>query len=360
MKVTFLLPPVGFSGGNIVVAIYAKWLAERGHVVTLVSPPRRKPSLFESIKSAVRGRGWPVWSRAVPSCFDGLGIRHIVLDSYRPPTADDVPVSDVIVATWWETAEWMINLPTKQGARVYFIQGHEVFDYLPKQRVEATYSFPVKKVVISRWLQNILSEKYSVKDSVLVLNGVDREVFFSETNRCKKSGFSVGFLYHESSIKGFDASLKVINKLCEKYPDIVFYSFGRANSVPKNLISGDLHYTCSPGKDAIRGIYSACDVWLTTSRSEGFNLVAAEAMACGTPVVSTRTGWPVDVIDGENGIICNIDDVDGIFAAVCHILELSPEAWKTMSNHALETTKDLSWGSSANIFEEVLEAVVDG
>ena len=39
----------------------------------------------------------------------------------------DVPDGDLIIATWWETAEWVNALSPNKGAKVYFIQHHEIF-----------------------------------------------------------------------------------------------------------------------------------------------------------------------------------------------------------------------------------------
>src|SRR5208282_5263036 len=51
---------------------------------------------------------------------------------------------------------------------------------------------------------------------------------------------------------------------------------------------------------------------LTASRSEGFNLPAMEAMACRTPVVSTRTGWPAEAVKtGINGVLVDVEDQVG-------------------------------------------------
>jgi hypothetical protein len=47
-----------------------------------------------------------------------------------------------VIATWWETAEWVDRLSVSKGKKVYFIQHYEAFDYLPKERVEATWRLP--------------------------------------------------------------------------------------------------------------------------------------------------------------------------------------------------------------------------
>ena len=94
MKITFLLPPVNMSGGIRVVAIYAKELVERGHVVTLVSVPRMATRTLHRIQEVLSLR------RPLKSHLDGLGLDHRVLGKARPVTDSDVPDADVVVATW--------------------------------------------------------------------------------------------------------------------------------------------------------------------------------------------------------------------------------------------------------------------
>jgi len=57
--------------------------------------------------------------------------------------------------------------------------------------------------------------------------------------------------------------------------------------------------------------YRTCDAVLVPSRYEGFGYTALEAMACGKPVVGFRCG-AVDevVVEGETGLLCDIDDLD--------------------------------------------------
>ena len=43
----------------------------------------------------------------------------------------------VVIATWWETAEWVAGLSPRKGAKAYFLQHHEVHPGQPVDRVRA-------------------------------------------------------------------------------------------------------------------------------------------------------------------------------------------------------------------------------
>jgi hypothetical protein len=115
MRITFVCPIADLSGGFRVIATYAKLLRARGHDVLLVSCPPRKPTLREVLRSIYRRRPLPTTSRNAPSHMDGTGVPHKVLDRCRIPVASDLPDADVVLATWWETAEWVWALPKEKA-----------------------------------------------------------------------------------------------------------------------------------------------------------------------------------------------------------------------------------------------------
>ena len=80
-----------------------------------------------------------------------------------------------------------------------------------------------------------------------------------------------------------------------------------------------------------------------------------EAMACRTPVVSTRTGWPEEAVKSEwNGVLVDVDDVSGLARGIEWLLSQTDEAWKTLSANAFATVAESSWDASALMFEEAL------
>ena len=112
---------------------------------------------------------------------------------------------------------------------------------------------------------------------------------------------------------------------------------------------------CIRDRYRLRDLYASCDLWLTASRSEGFNLTAMEAMACRTPVVATRTGWPEDaIVNRSNGICVDIDDLQALIEATHWVLGLDDPRWRDLSRAAFETVKDASWERSAKEFEQAL------
>jgi glycosyltransferase involved in cell wall biosynthesis len=63
--------------------------------------------------------------------------------------------------------------------------------------------------------------------------------------------------------------------------------------------------------EALPAFFESIDVLCVPSRHESFGLVLLEAFAAGKPVVATRTVGPSEtVVEGRNGLLCDIDAVD--------------------------------------------------
>ena len=318
-------------------------------------PRRQVLAHFEQrIRSLLTGKGWPVDTKRFHSPLDGAGLDHTILDRWRPVVDDDVPDADVVVATWWETAEWVSRLDPRKGAKVYFIQHHEVFPYLPIARSQATYRLPFHKIVVAKWLKDIVESEYQDFAVDLVPNSVDHAQFFAPV-RGKQPFPTVGFLYSTAAFKGLDVLLPALELVRQRVSGLRLVAFGGEKPTPSLVLPEGTHFSYHPKQDQIRNIYAQCDVWVTASKSEGFNLPAMEAMACRTPVVSTRTGWPDEAVKSRwNGVLVDVDDVSALAAAVEWVLAQTDAAWRTLSSNAFETVIESSWDVSSAMFEKAL------
>ena len=352
MRITFLSPALSMTGGTRVIAIQASLLAARGHDVTVVATSPSRRSFREILRDLKRGvlRRPPLKSH-----LDGLPVRQVRLGNPGPITDANVPDSDIVIATWWETAEWASRLSPSKGRKAYFVQGHEVFPNLPQDRCRATYRLPFPKIVVSRWLAEVMASEYGDHGVHLVENGVDHAQFFAAP-RGRRPAPTVGFLYSTSVVKGADVAMRVIRSLMARNPKLHVVSF--STQVFEEAASMGVEFHHNPPQDRIRDLYASCDVWLSASRSEGFNLPAMEAMACRTPVVATRTGWPKHgIVEGVTGHTVEVDDADGLIASIERVLALDDASWRAMSEAAFRSVANCTWGRAAQEFEAALTKI---
>ena len=112
LRINFLLPKVHLSGGVRVAAIYADAMQRRGHEVTVISGRGGRRPAVDRFKDWVRRGFRPAPREKLPpeSPFDFFPLEHRVGAKLGPIIASDLPDADVLVTTWWETAEWAASL----------------------------------------------------------------------------------------------------------------------------------------------------------------------------------------------------------------------------------------------------------
>lgn len=360
LRIVFVIAEANASGGVRTVAIYASLLARRGHEVAVVSTPPPAPSLRARVKSLLRGRGWPADPAPQPSHLDGLEVEHRVIDRRRPVTDGDVPDADVVVATWWETAEWVAALSARKGAKVHFVQGHESdLPGQPASRVAATWRLPLRRVVCSRWLLEIARERYGDPEAILVPNGVDLRQF-SAPPRDRQAVPTVGLLYSEAWIKGCDVAAAAFERARRDVPGLRLVAFGSGPTSPAVPLPEGAEYVLRPSQREIPGIYSRCDAWLWPSRREGFGLPILEAMACRTPVIAAPAGAAPDLLARGGGVLLQAAHPEEMARAIVDVLSRGPDGWRRLSDEAFAVAGEHDWESSATRFEAALERARSG
>ncbi|MEG4811048.1 glycosyltransferase family 4 protein [Microcoleus sp. F8-D3] len=358
MKITFVLPTLSLTGGIRVISIFAELLRKRGHSVFVISVAPPQPSMRQQVKSLLRGGGWISPPENEPSFFDNLGVEHKITDRYRPVEDKDVPDADVVVATWWETAEWVAKLSPSKGAKAYFIQHHEIFDYLPQGRVEATWMLPMHKITISQWLVDLARTKYGDRQVSLAPPAVDTKQFYAPP-RNKQSVPTVGLMYSRIYWKGTDIALKAFSLAEEKIPNLRLVAFGTEAPSSELPLPANAEYVIKPDQDKIKDYYSKCDAWLLASRSEGFGLPIIEAMACRTPVISTPAGAAPEILSGGTGILVRPEDPEEMAKAIESMCQMPNSKWQAMSEAAYAKVNSYTWEDATDHFEAALKVAVD-
>ncbi|MDW8339061.1 MAG: glycosyltransferase [Thermoleophilia bacterium] len=73
-------------------------------------------------------------------------------------------------------------------------------------------------------------------------------------------------------------------------------------------------------RSGLAAAYHALDLYLVASRQEGGPKAVLEAMATGTPLVSTRVGQAQELVrDGENGWLVEVEDAEALAACALHV-----------------------------------------
>lgn len=364
MRIIFLTPPDSISGGLRVVVKHAQAMAARGHDARIVANARPWPSWRDQLRALRHGKLRETRQRARP--IHGLlaqsGLPVHTLDRARPIVASDVPDADVVVATWWETAVWMAQLPASKGVKVHLVQGYETWgDPAGTARVHAALQLPNLKVAISSGLKRDLEVILGDLGMAVVPNAVDLAQFDAPP-RARNHPPRIGFIYAQTPIKAVDRCLAVVERVRQRIPDLQVLAFGAEHDCPEMPLPDGTEYHWRPRQDDIAALYARCDAWLFATRIDSFGLPVLEAMACRTPVVGLPVGAAPDLLADGAGVLVSpsgeSDLPDAMAEAVVNLLQGPESAWQAMSERAHARAHAYSWNDASDRLATLIHAHV--
>jgi glycosyltransferase involved in cell wall biosynthesis len=259
-------------------------------------------------------------------------------------------------------------------------------------------------VAMSRWGQQ------HYEGSKLVYHGVDTDLFWpvdqfrpittsnGEVLRskrdCKRAfGFDVnGFLVlridKNSGRKDYAATWKALAPVMKRYKDIQVHFHAAASQLAHGVnlpvlftrepeidinryFFPDLHNTfIGWSQQDLNALYNAADIFVSTSRGEGFGLTLAESLACGVPVIAQNVSAIPEVV-GPGGILLEpqrlitvpsgedtwLADIDA-FSEAIERLYTSAGARRGLGEAGREhVERSFSWDVAAARFDEYIEAL---
>ncbi|MGU3650777.1 glycosyltransferase family 4 protein [Mycolicibacterium sp. A43C] len=208
-----------------------------------------------------------------------------------------------------------------QGA--YLIQHFEDFA-ISAEKVLETWRYPLKRIVVSRWLQNI-AETHGLS-STLVENGIDSEVFSSGRPIQSRAPIVLAMV-SDQYFKRTDLVIESFNRLAANGSGAILRTFG-ACSRPLGLSEAVDHFKDPPQPELV-ALYQEAQIFLCASDYEGFGLPALEAMSCGAVVVTTDNGGVPSFSDGTAVVVpvgeCQpmVTEIQGLLESQDRLVELA-------------------------------------
>ncbi|MBU1177601.1 glycosyltransferase family 4 protein [Patescibacteria group bacterium] len=356
MKITFVLISYPWEpvGGYRVVYEYANHLAARGHEVNIIHPTRMHNlpaylNLLRTLRSygwklRQRWQGWQVqWQEINPS------VRMLYVPNLK---AKNIPEADAVIATAWQTAEYVKEYSSDKGKKFYLIQHHEKWSG-EETRVNKTWLFPLHKIVIANWLYQLgLKLGVAPADITRIPNGIDLKKW-RLTNNIEERQPRVAMQYHSAEWKGCPDGLEALEIAKKQHPDLqaIFFS---AYPKPKNMPSW-VEYHHKPSQIKLVEIYNNARIYLCPSWAEGFHLPPMEAMACGCALVATDCSG----VQGEsarpdiNALISPIKKPTALAANLLKLLDDDGLRIK-LAQHGHQDIQEFGWEKSAKKLEDLL------
>ncbi|HSR41804.1 MAG TPA: glycosyltransferase family 4 protein [Longimicrobiales bacterium] len=365
MRTTFLVPAADTYGGDRVIGRYARGLAERGHDARVLSIGRPRSLRF----------------------YEGLVVETLGMESFPSYRLDylravlgavsSLSGPGVLVATWAPTlpVAAAVRLLRRAPRLVWLAQDYpEMFEGLGLERRLLAEGARLADVVVA--VSEACARHHGRErrpDRFEVIHSGIEEVFLDAGRSAEREGRrgggaaertpdpgaggaaspGEGVLFVGAPVprKGWPEFMEAMESLREeglRVPVTVVTS-----SPPRDTPSQPTRIRSGLDDEELAGLYAAHGAYVCASRAEGWGLPALEAMAVGTPVVTTlHEGCRAYARPGENCLGVPVGDAGALATAVRRILE-SPELARRLVRAGRETARGFTWPAAIDRFEAV-------
>ena len=366
-------------------ALHARLLPYGGGVDVLVPVPEWRFWRWRQI------RGWALPVEAAQACGKTLRVRYVpcfylplvgrslsflwYADAFRS-VLDFASGCDVVIASWLYPDAVAASYLASRLARPCWIRLHgsdrfhldaPIRGWVCQRAVAQAAGVIVNAVFMKNELvrRGIPGERIAV-----VPNGIDHAVFHPGDEACRDAG-TILWVGNMVSIKRPELAMRAFAGLIRmnepnraflgKRLQLVLAGAGpmrrRLEHLAKCLrIDKQVTFTGSLSRQEVASWMRRAAVLLLTSRSEGMPNVVIEALACGTPVVSTYVGDVPGILSGNtNGYIVHDDAGDRLEHGVTDALMKALDT-KWDRNAIQASVGDHDWSRAAASVQQIIEA----
>ncbi len=211
-------------------------------------------------------------------------------------------------------------------------------------------------VPCSDWIAGFVRQSFFKDMRIEVIkNGVDLAIFKSLYRKRIENKFTILAV---SSIWNKEKGLNDIYKLRERLPNeysimIVGLSSGQMRDLPSGIV-GIERTQNTPG---LIQLYSNADVLINPTYADTFPTVNLEALACGTPVVTYKTGGSPEAVDMNTGVVIEQGDVEGLAEAIKSVCRKDRKQYTVECRKRAEDyfDKDKCFEKYVELYEELID-----
>ena len=272
------------------------------------------------------------------------------------------------MATWYPTAFSVYR--SGKGIPFYFFQDFpelalEQGGYALKMMQESLF-LPLHILTGSTWLKEWIKGEYQ-KDAIVVGYGLKHEIFSPGGEKIEKTQKPcVMTIFREAAYKGWGDLVKGIGIVAREMPKITLLVVGDRSKIIRQLggidnIDNIVNVVCyeKPTDNELARLYRSADLFAFPSHVEGFGLPPLEAMACGTPVVTTDCFGVRDyAIHEGNALVVPPKQPEKLANAVIQLLHNIDLAGK-LKTKGLTTAEKFTWDSVINKVENSFQKVIN-
>ncbi|HEY1890272.1 MAG TPA: glycosyltransferase family 4 protein [Steroidobacteraceae bacterium] len=212
-----------------------------------------------------------------------------------------------------------------------------------------------KVVFVSESLRMELAGTLKIPSSrsAIIPNGIDTTAFQRGTDdsirnelRLPPDAILVGAIGNIRPAKAYDNLLHAARALADRSDRFYFVVAGECRGTLaddlirlRSQLRLESHFFFLGLRPDIPAVLHNLDVFVLSSKSEGFSIACTEAMACEVPVVATRCGGPQEILSEDSGLLVAPGDPGELAHAIYRVAH-EPELARNLSRAALKRVRD--------------------
>jgi len=372
MKIGIVCYPT-YGGSGVVATELGLSLARRGHQVHIISYalPFRLHEFSQNIfYHEVQVANYPLFK--YPSYDLALSVKMMEVAQREKLDILHVHYAIPHAACAFLTKQMMGNsgpkiITTLHGTDITLVGMDESFYPITKFSIEQSDGI----TAVSQYLKDETIRLFGIKKEIKVLyNFVDPQEFTGAPRECSRKYFAPGgekVLMHISNFRPV-----------KRIPDVIKIFAGVRSQMPAKLVlvgegpelspALELARTLGVGNDVLSlgkqdflsELLPCADLYIFPSETESFGLSALEALACGVPVIGSKTGGLPEVVEqGKTGYLSNVGDVESMVKDAMSLLTDPQKLLQFKKACREEAIQRFNEKEAVNRYEEYYQKVLE-
>lgn len=222
-------------------------------------------------------------------------------------------------------------------------------------------------ITVSEFTKKDIAKEFNLDENKfrVVHNGIHNEFFYPKQNGPRPDHSLIVTNSADTPLKGLNFLLEAVAQIRKSRPiHLTVIGQPKPNGIIENLVAklgvGDIvRFTGRIANEEFADYYAKSTIAVVPSLYEGFGIPAAEAMACGVPLISTSGGALPEVV-GDAGIIVPPADAGALARAIVHLLDSPDDRTKYAQAGLARVNSVFSWKKAAQEVVDVYREAING
>ena len=220
-------------------------------------------------------------------------------------------------------------------------------------------------ITVSQMARHHIHEIFGIPESRMkvIYNGIDSELFSPSEDVARLDNMVLMVMSRDTAVKGLRFLLEALAELRKRWDlKLVVVGTTLGDGVTEKLmdklgVTDAVTFRNQIETSELIKLYRSATLVAVPSTYEGFGIPAAEAMACGAPLVSTTAGALPEVV-GDAGILIPPADSVALTAAIAGLLEDPAKRAEYSVLGRKRIAENFNWSNAARLTAEVYSEAI--